>query len=47
MGVEGAKCRLLLVGPRFEPHEFAALQGAGTVMLGSLGLVSVVADGRP
>src|SRR6185437_2486764 len=35
------------VGPRLDPAEFAALYGAGTVLLASLGSVSVVADGRP
>ena len=37
----------LLDGPRFEPPEFAALYGAGTVLVESLGSVAVVADGRP
>src|SRR5262249_10800733 len=39
--------RLLLVGPRFDPPEFWALYGAGTVLVASLGSVSVVAEGRP
>src|SRR6478752_1103997 len=37
----------LLVGPRFEPDEFAALYGAGTVLLESAGSAADVADGRP
>ena len=37
----------LLEGPRFEPPEFAALYGAGTVLVASLGSGAVVADGRP
>src|SRR5262245_4767320 len=39
--------RALLVGPRLAPPEFAALYGAGTVLLESLGSGAVVADGRP
>ncbi len=35
------------VGPLFEPPEFAALYGAGTVFVESFGSVSVVAEGRP
>ena len=35
------------VGPAFEPPEFCALYGAGTVLLLSAGSVSVVAEGRP
>src|SRR5215472_5646606 len=35
------------VGPRLDPAEFAALYGAGTVLVASFGSVSVVADGRP
>src|SRR5215475_5350819 len=35
------------VGPRFDPDEFAALYGAGTVLAASFGSVSVVAEGRP
>ena len=34
------------VGPRLEPAEFAALYGAGTVLVASFGSASVVADGR-
>ena len=37
----------LLEGPRFEPPEFAALYGAGMVLVASLGSGAVVADGRP
>src|SRR5271167_1376716 len=37
----------LLDGPRFEPPEFAALYGAATVLVASLGSGAVVADGRP
>src|SRR6185437_243474 len=37
----------LLVGPRFEPLELAALYGAGTVLVASAGSAVVVADGRP
>jgi len=37
----------LLVGPRFEPPEFAALYGAAIVLVGSVGSLPVVADGRP
>ena len=40
----------LEVGPALEPAEFAALYGAGTVLLGSSGCAgsgAVVADGRP
>src|SRR5258708_35008211 len=33
------------VGPAFEPAELAALYGAGTVLVESLGSVSVVAEG--
>src|SRR5262245_57763181 len=37
----------LLVGPRFEPPELAALYGASTVLVESLGSGALVADGRP
>ena len=37
----------LLDGPRFDPPEFAALYGAATVLVESLGSGAVVADGRP
>src|SRR6187402_2700861 len=37
----------LLVGPRFEPEELAALYGCGTVFEGSAGSAPLVADGRP
>ena len=37
----------LLEGPRFDPPEFAALYGAATVLVASLGSGAVVADGRP
>src|SRR5689334_9204085 len=37
----------LLDGPRLEPPEFAALYGAGTVLVESFGSGAVVADGRP
>src|SRR4030081_90386 len=37
----------LLVGPRLEPDELAALYGAGTVLVASFGSGAVVADGRP
>src|SRR3974377_2055181 len=37
----------LLDGPRLEPPEFAALYGAGTVLVASLGSGAVVAEGRP
>src|SRR5262249_24432534 len=39
--------RALLEGPRLEPPEFAALYGAGTVLVESLGSGAVVTDGRP
>src|SRR5438105_265245 len=37
----------LLVGPRLEPDELAALYGAGTVFVESFGSAAVVAEGRP
>src|SRR5262245_20989176 len=37
----------LLVGPRLEPPEFAALYGADTVLVESAGSGASVADGRP
>src|SRR5262245_8411953 len=37
----------LLVGPRLEPPELAALYGAGTVLDESAGSGATVADGRP
>ncbi len=37
----------LLVGPRLEPPELAALYGFGTVLVESCGSGAVVADGRP
>src|SRR5205807_479221 len=37
----------LLVGPRLEPPELAALYGAGTVLVESAGSGAVVAEGRP
>ena len=37
----------LLVGPRFEPPEPAALYGFGTVLVESWGSGAEVADGRP
>src|ERR1700739_642060 len=37
----------LLVGPRLEPPELAALYGAGTVFDESFGSGATVADGRP
>src|SRR5260370_35994215 len=39
--------RALLVGPRLEPPELAALYGAGTVLVESAGSGAVVAEGRP
>src|SRR5271166_2920658 len=39
--------KVLLVGPRLDPPELAALYGAGIVLAGSLGSVAVVADRRP
>src|SRR5262249_27014655 len=38
---------VLLVGPRFEPAEFAALYGASIVLVGSLGSGVLVAEGLP
>src|SRR6266566_2401444 len=37
----------LLVGPRLEPPELAALYGTGTVLAESAGSGAVVAEGRP
>src|SRR6202011_4297753 len=39
--------RALLVGPRLEPPELAALYGAGTVLVESAGSGAVVAESRP
>src|ERR1700738_4356630 len=39
--------RALLVGPRLDPPELAALYGAETVLLESAGSGAVVAEGRP
>src|SRR4249920_728076 len=37
----------LFDGPKLEAPEFAALYGAGTVLVASLGSGAVVAEGRP